>query len=194
MPEKIIEMKNSFIPEESFFKFLRRRRGLLDGVVVSGGEPTLAYDLVEFVKKIKDLGFKVKLDTNGNRTDVIVKLLNEKLLDYIAMDFKTSLEEYPNLAGKLVKPDNIQKSTDLIIGNGIDYEFRSTLIAEIHNETILEDMNKTLINAKKWWLQKFRPGITLKSEFGLYKSFDDDFLFSLAERLTTTTRTVAVRA
>lgn len=194
LPEKIVALKNNFITEQSFFTFLAARRGLLDGVVVSGGEPTLAADLVEFIKKIKYAGFKVKLDTNGNRTDVLEKLLHENLLDYVAMDFKTSLNQYQSLVGKLVKPETIKNSIELLVRSDIDYEFRSTLIAEIHSESILEEMSATLQHAKKWWLQKFRPGVTLKPDFERYTSFDDTFLFGLAERLSTLTRAVAVRA
>ncbi|MFA9262301.1 MAG: anaerobic ribonucleoside-triphosphate reductase activating protein, partial [Undibacterium sp.] len=97
LPERLKELAGSFIDEEHFFAFLERRRGLLEGVVVSGGEPTIWRDLPEFLARIRSLGFLVKLDTNGNNPAMLRELFDRKLVDFVAMDVKTSLEEYPGL-------------------------------------------------------------------------------------------------
>jgi pyruvate formate lyase activating enzyme len=171
LPEKILELKNSFIPEDIFFNFLNQRKDLLDGVVISGGEPTIMPDLIPFMGKIKEMGFLVKLDTNGNRPALIKEAIEKKLVDYIAMDVKTSLEEYPKLVGPVVKPNNIAESVRILVKNEVDYEFRSTLIKEIHSENILNEMSHLLQGAKRIYLQTFRPGHTLKTEFQTFQPF-----------------------
>ncbi|PIR76985.1 MAG: anaerobic ribonucleoside-triphosphate reductase activating protein, partial [Candidatus Magasanikbacteria bacterium CG10_big_fil_rev_8_21_14_0_10_38_6] len=103
LPEKIQQIKTSFIDEETIYSFLQKRKGLLDGVVISGGEPTMMGDLPAFIRNIKELGFLVKLDTNGNRPLVLQHLLDEGLLDYVAMDVKTSLVNYADLVGDCVR-------------------------------------------------------------------------------------------
>ncbi len=171
LPEKILELKNSFIPEEIFFNFLKQRKDLLDGVVISGGEPTIMPDLLSFMSKVKEMGFLVKLDTNGNRPTLLQKAIDNKLVDYIAMDVKTSLEEYPKLVGPVVKPNNIAESVRILVKNEVDYEFRSTLIKEIHSNTTLNQMSSLLQGARRLYLQTFRPGHTLKAEFQTFHPF-----------------------
>ncbi|OGH69908.1 MAG: anaerobic ribonucleoside-triphosphate reductase activating protein [Candidatus Magasanikbacteria bacterium RIFCSPHIGHO2_01_FULL_47_8] len=171
LPEKIIKLKDSFIPEESFFSFLAKRRGLLDGVVISGGEPTLAFDLLGFMGRIKALGFLVKLDTNGNRPDLLEQAVSDGLVDYIAMDVKTSLAAYRALVGPLARPDNIKRSIEITKRSGIDYEFRTTLIKEAHSGIILTDLIELVAGAKRWYLQTFRPEHTLRPEFVSYHPF-----------------------
>ena len=171
LPEHIIRMKDGFIPEEYFFSFLEERRGLLEGVVVSGGEPTLAPDLIEVMKKIKALGFLVKLDTNGNRPDILKKALESGAVDYVAMDVKTSLADYPQLVGSLVRPENIEASILLLKTSGINYEFRSTLVKEHHTPEIRKNMVDMVTGAKRVCLQTFQPAVTLRPEFKAYHSF-----------------------
>lgn len=172
LPDKIQKLRNTFIPEKNILNFLAQRINLLDGVVISGGEPTLMPDLIPFIYKIKEMGFLVKLDTNGNRPEVIREIIAKKIVDYIAMDIKTSLTEYQNLVGKFVKPNNILESIRLLITNDIDYEFRSTLIKEIHSSNTLEVMSDMIGGAKKIYLQTFRPDHTLDEEFQKYHPFE----------------------
>lgn len=171
LPERIRELSGSFIDETTFFRFLDKRQGLLDGVVVSGGEPTIWRELPIFIRKIKERGFLVKLDTNGNHPDMLRKLLDEQLVDYVAMDVKTSLVEYPKLVGPMVKPEYIEESIDLLRSSSIEYEFRTTLIKEVHTPEILEAMQKLVTGAKQFFLQTFRPGHTLKDCFEQYHPF-----------------------
>lgn len=173
LPEKICALRGSFISAEVFLNFLRRRRGLLEGVVVSGGEPTLARDLPEFIRKVKNLGFAVKLDTNGNRPAVLARLIEEKLLDYVAMDFKTAPDYYRSLVGEGVKVENILASVALLKKSSLPHEFRSTLIKEVHTDAVLAEMVESLAGVDRLYLQRFRNGQTLSPEFALFNAFSE---------------------
>lgn len=169
------------IDEETFFSFLDARKGLLDGVVISGGEPTIQPGLEAFIRRIKDKGFRIKLDTNGSRPDIIARLLGEKLLDYIAMDIKTSLERYPELVGPCVKAEAIAESIERIKSEAPDYEFRTTLIREIHGLPTLEEMVPLLRGAKRYALQPFRPAVTLDPGFVAYSAPDGKEMEMIAD-------------
>lgn len=184
LPDKIAELQADFIAEETFLNFLDKRRGLLEGVVVSGGEPTIWQDLPEFFRKIKDKGFLTKLDTNGNHPKMLRKLLDEKLVDYVAMDVKTSLSEYTKLVGAGVKPEHIAESIALLKTSGIPYEFRTTLIKEIHTEEVLQDMVELLSGAERYYLQMFRPGHTLNPIFATHHPFSVEEMKKLSERFS----------
>lgn len=176
LPEEIAKIKKSFIPEKTFFNFLKKRKGLLDGVVISGGEPTLQKNLAEFCQKIKNMGFLVKLDTNGSRSVELKNLFKKKLLDFVAMDIKTSLAKYKEFSGDGVLIEDIKKSVRLIIESSLEYEFRSTLIHELHPPEVLEDMAKLISGAKNIYLQIFRPQKTLDLGFERYHAFSDNQL------------------
>ncbi len=171
LPEKIKQIKDSFISEETLFNFLEKRRGWIEGVVVSGGEPTVMGDLPTFLKKIKDMGFLVKLDTNGNKPEILKYLIEQKIVDYVAMDLKTDLDHYLDLVGKCVRPEKIKESIDLLIGSDISYEFRSTLIKEVHTKPILDNMASLIDGACVLYLQQFRSGETLSPVFDGYSAF-----------------------
>jgi len=155
---------HSLILEDDLFVFLKKRSGKLDAAVITGGEPTLHKDLPIFIKKIKELGYKVKLDTNGTNPKMIKKLIKENLLDYIAMDLKTSFEKYDLITG--VKPDleNIKKSVRIIIESGLDYEFRTTLVPKLVEISDIKAMGEILKEAQKWYLQKFQSDKELVNE------------------------------
>lgn len=193
LPEKIKELRGTFIPEATFFNFLEERYGLLDGVVVTGGEPTLMPDLLDFLGKIKSLGFLVKLDTNGNRPSVIKEAVERKVVDYIAMDVKTSLAEYPNLVGKLVDPIKIKESIAFLKYDKVDYEFRSTLIKEVHPPAVLSDMAELIRGAPILFLQFFRSGNTLSPVFERYNPFSSEEMMAIAEMFSTAVKEVSVR-
>ena len=174
LPERIAEIRPSFIKEEVFFNFLEKRKGVLDGVVVTGGEPTLMPDLLPFLAKLKEHGFKVKLDTNGNRASVLRAAMDAGLVDYVAMDVKTSMDEYPNLVGNLASAENLRESMKMLMAGSVPYEFRSTLIKETHTPEVIADMVALMTGAQRVALQTFRPGNTLCSKFGDYHAFSDD--------------------
>lgn len=156
---------NFSIPFEDILSFLKSRVGLIDAVVVSGGEPTLMNDLEEKIEKIKELGFKIKLDTNGTNPDVLNKLLRKNLINYVAMDIKNSEDKYAETVG-VTNPlmDKIKQSISIIMNSGIDYEFRTTLVAEYHTKESIEKMGELIKGAKKLFLQKFvdREGVIKK--------------------------------
>lgn len=193
LPEKIQELQADFIAEETFFNFLDKRQGLLEGVVVSGGEPTIWQDLPEFFRKIKEKGFATKLDTNGNNPVMLKRLLDEKLVDYVAMDVKTSLAEYSKLVGGGAKAENIAESINLLKTSGIPYEFRTTLIKEIHTEQVLKDMEKLLQGSARYYLQVFRPGHTLNPVFAAYHPFSSEEMQGLVKRFSAVAKEVGIR-
>lgn len=147
---------DTFIPFADILDYLKSRKGLIDAVVVSGGEPTLMPDLKEKIIKLKELGFLVKLDTNGTNPNIIKDLYESKLIDYVAMDIKNSEEKYPLTAGtKNVDIEKIKESISYLINSGIDYEFRTTLIDEFHTMEDIQQMAELIKGAKKIYLQKF---------------------------------------
>lgn len=153
LPERYTEP----IPEEEILSFLKTRQGQLTGVVVTGGEPTIQKDLTDFLRKIKSLGYAVKLDTNGNDPEALKKVLDAKLVDYVAMDIKTSLQRYSEAAGVAVDIKNIERSIEFIVDAGIDYHFRTTLVSKYISNNDLEDISRLLKKAKSYIIQKFDP-------------------------------------
>lgn len=143
-------------PEEEIWSFLQRRQGTLEGVVVSGGEPTLFDDLPEFMAKIKKLGYKVKLDTNGTRPDMIAELIEKKLVDYIAMDLKAPLDKYNLITGVDFNPEILSRSMELIRNSGLEYEFRTTYDKEVLTDTDIEELKK-LTNNTHYRVQECLP-------------------------------------
>lgn len=165
---------------EKVLAFLRERQGKLDGVAITGGEPTLHADLPELIQKIRDLGFKVKLDTNGTNPAMLAELLQKKMLDYVAMDLKYPIRRYAELTHY---PDitPIQKSLKLLLDSKIDYEFRSTITPRLHSEKEIEAMGQDIRGAKNWYLQNFRPGKTLDPSFSQERAFTNAELQTLQQ-------------
>ena len=142
--------------EDDFFVFLRNRQNKLDAVVITGGEPTLHEDLPEFIKKIKQLGYKIKLDTNGTNPEMIAKIVKEKLIDYVAMDVKGSPRKYGEIIG--VKPNlaDIKKSIKIIMDSKLPYEFRTTIVPGLIEITDIKEIGELIKGARKWFLQQFK--------------------------------------
>lgn len=137
-------------------RYLKKRRGLVDAVCVSGGEPTLNRDLPEFIKKVQDMGYLVKLDTNGLNPSMLRALYKEKLIDYVAMDIKGSSERYPEITGTGdIDHSKIAESVRLIMSGGVDYEFRTTLIRDFHSAEDFSKLGALLKGAKNYYLQKY---------------------------------------
>lgn len=144
------------IPFEDILEYLESRKGLIDAVVVSGGEPTLMPDLKEKIIKLKELGFLIKLDTNGTNPEVVKDLYENHLIDYVAMDIKNSFVKYAMTVGvKNAFLDKISQTINFLMTSGIDYEFRTTLIDEFHNEQDMCDIAETIKGAKRLYLQKY---------------------------------------
>lgn len=145
------------IGEEEIWDFLRSRQGLLDAVTVSGGEPTLQPDLLDFLQRVKVMGFLVKLDTNGTNAIKVKEIMDSGVVDFWAMDIKAPLEHYGAVAGRLDLVDDVAASIYLIKNSGVEHEFRSTLVAGTHTAADVERMAQLVQGAKKLVLQKFVP-------------------------------------
>lgn len=143
------------IPWEEIEAYLKKRRNMLDAVCISGGEPTLMDDLEEKLKIIKSLGYVVKLDSNGWNPFVLERLIGLGLVDYIAMDIKNSRERYAETAGTSVNLDAIDHSIRLLMNSGIDYEFRTTIVDEFHDEFAMQGIAEWIAGAKRYYLQRF---------------------------------------
>lgn len=141
--------------EDEIFAHLEKRKNVLDSVCISGGEPTLNPDLKNFIQKLKQRGLLVKLDTNGTKPDLLKELIDEGLIDYVAMDVKNSPALYPKTAGAIVNMDDVGKSVELLKSNVVPYEFRTTLVSGHHSNESIEEMGKWLDGADKIYLQCF---------------------------------------
>lgn len=130
------------VPQEEIMSFLQRRQGTLEGVVVSGGEPTLFDDLPDFMAQLKKMGYVTKLDTNGTRPDMIAELIEKKLVDYIAMDLKAPLDKYNLITGADTNPEILTRSMDIIRQSGVEYEFRTTYDKEVLTDEDIDALKK----------------------------------------------------
>ncbi|HEX7586636.1 MAG TPA: anaerobic ribonucleoside-triphosphate reductase activating protein [Patescibacteria group bacterium] len=144
--------------EKEFFKFLKARKGKLEGVCITGGEPLIQPDIINFIKKIKKLGFLVKLDTNGARPDLLKKIIDARLVDYIAMDIKNQLKFYDKTTNTKTDRDRIKLSVDLIMHSRIPYEFRTTAVPGLHFEKDFAEIAKWIKGAPAYYLQEYREG------------------------------------
>lgn len=144
------------IEEEEILSYLEKRQGLLDGVVVTGGEPTLQGDLADFLGKVKALGYAVKLDTNGTSPEKLKILVEKGLVDYVAMDIKNTAAKYPVTAGcGSAVLGKVEESIDFLLADTVDYEFRTTVTAELHTPQDIGDIAKRIKGAKRYFLQNF---------------------------------------
>ena len=166
------------IPEDEFFAFLSKRHGIPEGVAITGGEPTLQPGLLDFIKKIRDDGFKVKLDSNGYLPDVLGELLSSGLVNYVAMDIKSSPEHYARAAGlEKINIEKIEKSIELIKNSGVEYEFRTTAVKGIHTPADFLSIGKWLGDVPAYFIQKFTDSGDVLGEG--YTSFSDEEMVSL---------------
>ena len=160
-----IKKEKGFSPlsTEDLFLFLKERFGRLEGVVVTGGEPTIHPDLPEFIRKIKDIGYLVKLDTNGTNPEMLAGLIEAKLIDYIAMDMKAPFAKYSKTVNVNLDWDNIEKSVKIIMKSGLPYEFRTTVVPGLLKKDFHE-MGKIIQGADKWYLQAFKSDTDLVNQ------------------------------
>jgi len=204
LPEKIIKQPRIF--EKEFFDFLRSRQGRLEGVVVCGGEPTVNKELPEFIRKIKNLGYFVKLDTNGSNPEMLKDLITQNLIDYVAMDIKgpmgrnfqfpiSNFQSNPNdkieknayrlSLGESVTLDEINKSVEILKRGDVDFEFRTTCVPGVHKKEDFLEIAKWIGGPDvKYYLQNFRPEKTIDPNFEQTKPFSKEFLEQIAKGIS----------
>lgn len=187
LKEKIKEQPK--IPEQDFFDFLEKRKNQLEGVVICGGEPTVNPELPEFCKKIKEMGFSVKLDTNGSNPEMLEQLITKKLVDYVAMDIKASKEKYPEAIGygrdfNNLVVSQVSKSVDILNRCNVDYEFRTTFAPKILTKQDILDIAKWISPAKRYYIQNFVPQKTLDPEFEHLKPHPDEEVLEIKEKIS----------
>jgi pyruvate formate lyase activating enzyme len=168
------------ISEEEVMGFLRDRRKWLDGLCITGGEPCMHRDLPDFIRRVKNEGFLVKLDTNGSNPGMVEQLLKEGLVDYISMDIKAPLDRYGEVARARVSGEDIQRSVDIIMNSGVEYEFRTTVAPRLFGKGDMERIGKWLKGAERFFVQGFRPGVTLDRAFREEATFSEEELEDLA--------------
>ena len=191
LPEKIKNQPK--ISEKEFFDFLKERKTLLEGLVLCGGEPTYHKELPDLIKKIKKLGFLVKLDTNGSNPKMIKKLIDNKLIDYVAMDVKLPKEKYPKIYGKRVKIKNIEESIKILKEGKIDGEFRTTIVPKILQKEDILKIARWIRPAKKYYLQNFRPEKTVDPKFEKIKPYPQEYLLEIQKAISPFFETCQVR-
>jgi pyruvate formate lyase activating enzyme len=141
---------------DSIYEYLKKRIGILDGVCITGGEPLIHADIKDYIKKIKDLGYLVKIDTNGCNPKLLKELIDSKLVDYIAMDIKNIYSKYDITSGVKVNIDNIKKSISIIENSGIDYEFRTTIVKEFHSTEDIDEILSYISSNSNYYIQNFK--------------------------------------
>jgi pyruvate formate lyase activating enzyme len=165
--------------------FLEKRRGLLDGVVLTGGEAALQNGVAPFAQSLKDMGYLVKLDTNGSRPDAVKELLNKNLLDYAAVDFKAPWGRYTELCGNAADPEEVKKTLELLIKSGVDFEVRTTVIPQLSEEDLMQ-MAREAPKVPRFLLKQYREPALYKTEdlFRIkQKPYGPDFLAGIAEKM-----------
>ncbi len=187
LPQKIKSQPK--LSQKEFFDFLKDRKGLLEGVVICGGEPTINRNLAQFIKKIKDLGYLVKLDTNGSNPVMLKTLIDKKLIDYVAMDVKAPKEKYKEVVGllgcwtdKILR--NIEKSINILKESKIDFEFRTTVIPNLLKKEDILKIAHWIKPAPKYFLQNFRPEKTIDPKFEKIKPYPQEYLLEIQKAIS----------
>ena len=174
-PELVLPEKfNPALDEEKILEFFKTRVGKLDAISITGGEPTLQIDLPQFMKKIKDLGFLIKLDTNGTNSKMLKEIIDQKLVDYIAMDIKAPLEKYKEVVKTEINLEDIEESIKMIMDSGIKYEFRTTIVKSQLSVNDLSDIGKLIKGADIYYLQKFVTSKANDESFLKEKTYSDE--------------------
>jgi len=184
--ELVLPQESKKLPEFSekdFFDFLKERKGLLEGVTICGGEPTTNRDLPEFIARIRDMGYAVKLDTNGSDPMMLAVLIEEKMLDYVAMDVKLPFERYPEVCYTQEGAFNVQQSINLLKENRVDYEFRTTVVSNVHTAEDILNIVRWISPAKRYFLQNFRPEKTVDPDFEKVVPYTQEFLADIQKKI-----------
>lgn len=179
LPEKIKEQP--VISEKELFSFLNERKGLLEGVVICGGEPTINKDLPDLLKRIKKMGFSLKLDSNGTNPEILENLVGKNLIDYVAMDVKLPKEKYKEVLG--VDPERIDRSISFLKKGKADYEFRTTVVPGVLEKEDILKIADWIKGSKKYYLQNFRAEKTIDPSFAKRKPYSDEYLKEILESI-----------
>ncbi len=147
--------------EDEILSYLNKRKGMLDGVCITGGEPLLQSDIFEFLAKVRETGLLIKLDTNGSYPEKLKEAIDRGLVDYVAMDIKTCKENYSKVAGTNVSIESIEKSVEILLEGRVDYEFRTTVVKELHKKEDFEKISRWIMGAKRYFLQCFKDSENL---------------------------------
>ena len=189
LPDRLEEAS---ISEDEVMSFLKKRAGMLDGVAITGGEPLLHTDMPEFLEKIKNLGYKIKLDTNGSNPKLLKEIVNAGLVDRVAMDIKNAPAEYNKTAGCSVDMEKIEESKDFLLTGTCDYEFRTTVVKGIHTKESLIAAAKWISGAKEYYLQQFKDSGNLIAP-DAFEPFDENEMHELADAVRPFVPAVEVR-
>ncbi len=183
------------LDEEKIFNYIQENSDFLDGVVISGGEPTLNKDLPKLIKKLRGMGMKIKLDTNGYHPDVLEDLIGAGYIDKVAMDIKAPLtkERYSAVAGTDIDPELLKRSIKIIMESGIDYEFRTTCSPILIKPEDIEEIGKAIKGAKNYNIQQFRPKICLDDRLEHIDPYKDSVILEMAETAKKYAKNVKVR-
>ena len=185
-------LEEASISEDEVMSFLKKRAGMLDGVAITGGEPLLHTDMPEFLEKIKNLGYKIKLDTNGSNPKLLKEIVKAGLVDRVAMDIKNAPSEYDKTAGCSVDMEKIEESKDFLLTGTCDYEFRTSVVKGIHTKESLIAAAKWISGAKEYYLQQFKDSGNLIAP-DAFEPFDENEMHELADAVRPFVPTVEVR-
>jgi pyruvate formate lyase activating enzyme len=194
-PELVVDKfcRKTQTTQKYLFQFLKNRKGKLDGVVITGGEPLIQQDLGKFMKKIKDMGYLVKLDTNGTYPKRLNKLLKDNLIDYIAMDVKYPRSDYIKSSARKGVSNRITESIQIIMNSDIEYEFRTTYVKKFHDIKSVEKIGKMIKGANKYYIQNFRAGKTLDPHLSSINSFTQKELKEMKKTMSKYVKKVYIR-
>jgi pyruvate formate lyase activating enzyme len=182
-PELVDETSPQAITEEEVLMFLDTRKGLLDGLVITGGEPTIHDDLLSFISKVKEKGFLVKLDSNGTRPAMLREAMERNLVDYVAMDIKSPLAKYSGIAARPVDVGAVQESIGLLMSSPVEYEFRTTVVKALLSEEDIVQIGREIQGAKRYYLQAFVPTKILNPQFKKKVSYSKEELEELCDKI-----------
>lgn len=190
LPEQI---EDNFLEDDEVFEFLKKRRGVLDGVAVTGGEPLLNADIADFLVKVKSLGYKIKLDTNGSNPALLSDIIRNKLVDRVAMDIKNAPADYAKTVGMdSIDISAVERSKEILLSRSIDYEFRTTVVKGIHTRESLLAAAEWIRGAREYYLQQFKDSGNLILPEGL-AAYNEKEMEALADAVREIVPTVLVR-
>lgn len=192
-PELVDETVENRFSEKEILSFLDTRKNILDGLVITGGEPTMHKDLPRFIRAVKKRGFLVKLDSNGTNPKMLEYLIKNKLVDYIAMDIKSPFDKYHKTVARPVDLSSIKKSVKLLMISSVPYEFRTTLVKALVSPEDLLEIGKQIKGAKNYFLQKFIPTKILNPQFLRKATYNDQELKILQKKLSSYVQYCGIR-
>jgi len=180
----LVYEESDLFSEDEILSFLDKRKGFLEALTISGGEPFLQKDLKEFCKKVKKLGYKIKIDTNGTFPEKLKEMIDEKLVDYVAMDVKAPKEKYEKLSGVKTDIEKIDKSIEILQNSDIDYEFKTTVVPEFLIDKDIQEIAQWIKGSKKYFLQQFKNDIpVVSSDLANFKPYPEEYLENILKEV-----------